>query len=103
MKINKDFKFRIYPKFKSKRNNIKSYTTKNTNNLIGIEGNMLKFPKLGLLKTKFHRQIPQKTKVTKLHYKIKNFELDFLYKLSAQLVNKNNVIPIKDFSIKSMS
>ncbi len=57
MKINKDFKFKIYPKFKSKRNNIKSYTT---NNLIGIEDNMLKFPKLGLLKTKFHRQIPQK-------------------------------------------
>ncbi len=34
----------------------KSYITKNTNNSIRIENNMLKFPKLGLLKTKFHRK-----------------------------------------------
>ncbi len=47
-----------YPEFKFKRNNIKSYTIKNTNNLIRIKDNMLKFSKLGLLKTKFHKQIP---------------------------------------------
>ncbi len=41
----------------------KSYITKNTNNSIRIENNMLKFPKLGLLKTKFHRKIPQNYKI----------------------------------------
>jgi putative transposase len=51
-----------YPKFKSKRNNTKSYTTKNTNNSIRIEDAKLKLPKLGLLKAKFHRQIPQNYK-----------------------------------------
>lgn len=182
-----------YPKFKSKRNNIKSYTTKNTNNSIRIEGGMLKFPKLGLLKTKFHRQIPQnykilsatisqvptgayfvsittefekeivqfpsdnnivgldfsmkelfvssenqradyprffrileselvkaqrklsrmvkfsnnwrkqKTKVAKIHYKIKNSRLDFLHKLSTELVNKYNAISIENLNMKGMS
>ncbi len=182
-----------YPKFKSKRNNIKSYTTKNTNNSIRIEGNMLKFHKLGLLKAKFHRQIPQnhkilsatisqvptgayfvsiitefekeivqvpsnnnivgldfpmkeffvssenkradyprffpmlesklvktqrklsrmvkfsnnwykqKTKVAKIHYKIKNSRLDFLHKLSSQLVNKYKTISIEDLNMKGMS
>ncbi|WXR60868.1 RNA-guided endonuclease TnpB family protein [Peptostreptococcaceae bacterium AGR-M142] len=182
-----------YPKFKSKRNNTKSYTTKNTNNSIRVEGNMLKFPKLGLLKTKFHRQIPQnhkilsatisqvptgayfvsvttefekeivevpsnknivgldfsmkelfvssenqradyprffrllesklvkaqrklsrmvkfsnnwykqKTKVAKIHYKIKNSRLDFLHKLSTKLVNKYNAISIEDLNMKGMS
>ncbi|GKX29461.1 transposase [Vallitalea longa] len=182
-----------YPRFKSKRNNIKSYTTKNTNNSIRIEGSMLKFPKLGLLKTKFHREIPrnhkilsatisqvptgayfvsittefekeiiqvpsngnivgldfsmkelfvssenqrakyprffrmleaklikaqrklsrmvrfsnnwykQKTKVARIHYKIKNSRSDFLHKLSTQLVNKYNAIAIEDLNMKGMS
>lgn len=182
-----------YPKFKSKKNNTKSYTTKNTNNSIRIEGNMFKFPKLGLLKTKFHREIPsnckilsatisqvptgayfvsittefekeivqvpnndnivgldfsmkelfvssesqradyprffrllesklvkaqrklsrmikfsnnwykQKTKIAKIHYKIKNSRLDFLHKLSTELVKKYNAIAIEDLNMKDMS
>jgi putative transposase len=182
-----------YPKFKSKRNNTKSYTTKNTNDSIRIEGAKLKLPKLGLLKAKFHRQIPQnykilsatisqvptgayfasivteyekeinpvpsngnivgldfsmkelfvssenqradyprffrllesklvkaqrklsrmvkfsnnwykqKTKVAKIHYKIKNSRMDFLHKLSNELVNKFNAISIEDLNMKDMS
>lgn len=38
------------PRFKSKKNNIQSYTTKNVNNSIKIENTSIKFPKLGLVK-----------------------------------------------------
>lgn len=182
-----------YPKFKSKRNNNKSYTTKNTNHSIRIEDNMLKFPKLGMLKVKFHREIPsnykilsatisqvptgayfvsittefekeinqipsnenivgldfsmkelfvssenqradyprffrmlesklikaqrklsrmvkfsnnwfkQKTKVAKIHYKIKNSRVDFLHKKSTELIKKYNAISIEDLNMKGMS
>ncbi|OQC43557.1 MAG: putative transposase [Bacteroidetes bacterium ADurb.Bin028] len=182
-----------FPKFKSKKNNIKSYTAKNTNNSIRVEDNMLKFPKLGFLKVKFHREIPseykilsatvsqeptgayfvsiitefekeivqvpsnnniigldfsmkelfvssenqradyprffrllesklikeqkslskkvkfssnwykQKTKVAKIHNKIKNSRIDFLHKLSTKLVLKYNAISIEDLNMKGMS
>ena len=39
-----------YPRFKSKKNPVQSYTTKNTNNNIAIVGNQMKLPKLGLVK-----------------------------------------------------
>jgi len=48
-----------FPKFKSKRSIRKSYNTVSTSNNIRIEGNYLKLPKLGLVKIKLHRQIPQ--------------------------------------------
>ena len=48
-----------FPKFKSKKKNKKSYTTNNVNNSIRIEKNCLKLPKLGLVKIKLHRDIPQ--------------------------------------------
>lgn len=182
-----------FPKFKSKKNNIRSYTSKNTNRSIRIENNMLKFPKLGFLKVKFHREIPldykilsatvsqeptgaffvsivtefeketrqipsdkniigldfsmkelfvssenqranyprffrilesklikeqkslsrkqkfsnnwykQKTKVASIHNKIKNSRLDFLHKLSTELVTKYNAIAIEDLNMKGMS
>jgi putative transposase len=52
-----------FPKFKSKRNTKKSYTAKNTNKSIRIENNMLKLPKLGFLKFKYHRDIPSECKI----------------------------------------
>ena len=38
------------PRFKSKKNKVQSYTTKFTNGNIGIVGNKIKLPKLGLVK-----------------------------------------------------
>ena len=38
------------PRFKSKKNNVQSYTTKCTNNNIAIVGDKVKLPKLGLVK-----------------------------------------------------
>ncbi len=182
-----------FPRFKSKKNNIKSYTSKNTNKSIRIENNKLRLPKLGFIKIKLHRQIPtdyrilsatvrlkptggyfvsiltefekeiikvpsngnvvgldfsmkelfvssenqradyprffrqlesklakeqrslsrktkfssnwykQRTKVAKVHNKIKNSRLDFLHKLSTELVDKYNAIAIEDLNMKAMS
>ena len=44
-----------YPRFKSKKNPVQSYTTKNTNHNIAIVGNKIKLPKLGLVKFKQSR------------------------------------------------
>ena len=48
-----------FPKFKSKKDNKNnSYTTNNLNNSIRIENNKLRLPKVGLVKIKMHRNIP---------------------------------------------
>lgn len=44
-----------YPKFKSKKNHKKSYTTNFTNGNISIDGNKIKLPKLKWVKAKIHR------------------------------------------------
>lgn len=56
--------FSSYPKFKSKRNNKKSYSTNFTNNNIEIsfEDNKIKLPKLKWVKTKIHREFIGKIK-----------------------------------------
>lgn len=55
---------RGYPKFKSKRDNRKSYKTDFTNNNIGIsfEENKIKLPKLKWIKAKLHREFVGKIK-----------------------------------------
>lgn len=47
------------PKYKSRHNPMKSYTTHTTNDNIRIEGTYLKLSKLGLVKIKLHRALPQ--------------------------------------------
>lgn len=47
-----------FPKFKSKRDNRKSYRTTFTNGNIAVSGNHIKLPKLGLVKFR-DKQIPQ--------------------------------------------
>ena len=54
-----------FPKFKSKKNDKKSYTTNNVNNNIRIEGRFIKLPKLGMVKVKLHRPVP-------CHYRLKS-------------------------------
>lgn len=46
-----------YPKFKSKKDNHRSYTTKNVNHSIWVKDRKIKLPKLGLVRTK-QRFIP---------------------------------------------
>ena len=47
-----------FPKFRSKKSSHKSYTTNCINGNIAVVGNCLKLPKTGLVRVKFHRQIP---------------------------------------------
>lgn len=45
------------PRFKSKKNDIQSYTTKGTNNNIAIVGNKVKLPKLGYVRFAKNREV----------------------------------------------
>jgi len=47
-----------YPNYKSKKNSKKSYTTSLVNNNIRFEDNKLVLPKLGPIKVKKHRELP---------------------------------------------
>lgn len=47
-----------FPKFKSKKNDRKSYSTTGCENRTRIVGNKIHFPKLGDVKASIHRQIP---------------------------------------------
>ena len=47
-----------FPKFKSKKNNHKSYSTVCVNNNISIESNHIKLPKVGKVKMIYHRPVP---------------------------------------------
>ena len=58
-----------FPRFKSKKNSVKSYTTNCVNNSIRIEKNKyLVLPKLKRVKLKYHREIPK-------NYRIKSVTL----------------------------
>ncbi|OOB78571.1 MAG: transposase [Epulopiscium sp. Nuni2H_MBin001] len=46
-----------FPKFKTKRDNHKSYTTNNQKGSIRIEDNKIKLPKVGFVKLKIHTEI----------------------------------------------
>ena len=48
-----------YPRFKSKRRGKQSYTTVNVNNNIRLEGGRIRLPKLGAVKIRQHRQVPE--------------------------------------------
>ena len=47
-----------YPKFKSKKKSKYSYSTNNVKNSIRIEGNYIRLPKVGYVKVKKYREIP---------------------------------------------
>lgn len=52
-----------FPKFRSKKVLRKAYTTNCINGNISVVGNFLKLPKMGLVRVKFHRQIPECHKI----------------------------------------
>ena len=47
------------PRYKSRHNDIQSYTTHAINNNIRLEGSYLKLPKLGFVKIRLHRPLPK--------------------------------------------
>ena len=48
-----------YPRFKSRKRGKQSYTTVNVNNNIRLEGGRIRLPKLGAVKIRQHRQVPE--------------------------------------------
>jgi len=48
-----------HPKFKSKKDGYNSYTTNNQGGTVRFENNCLKLPKIGFVKIKQHRDIPE--------------------------------------------
>ena len=52
-----------FPKFRSKKSSRKAYTTNWIKGNIAVVGNCLKLPKMGLVRVKFHRQIPEGHKI----------------------------------------
>ena len=52
-----------FPKFKSKKHSKKSYSTANNKTEIRIEGSRIRFPKLGFVKAKISRTIPDEHRI----------------------------------------
>ena len=52
-------KGRGYPRYKSKHHSRQSYTTNVVNGNIRIEGKMIRLPKIGMVRIKIHREIPE--------------------------------------------
>lgn len=52
-----------FPKFRSKKSSRKAYTTNCINGNIAVNGRFLKLPKMGLVRVKYHRQIPDGHKI----------------------------------------
>ena len=52
-----------FPQFHSKKTQRNSYTTNKVGNNIAISNGYLKLPKAGLVKAKFHRQIPENYRI----------------------------------------
>lgn len=52
-----------FPKFRSKKSSRKAYTTNAINGNILVKDGYLKLPKIGLVRMKFHRQIPDNHKI----------------------------------------
>ena len=48
-----------YPRFKSRKRGKQSYTTVNVSNNIRLEGGRIRLPKLGAVKIRQHRQVPE--------------------------------------------
>lgn len=58
--------------------------------------------KLSSKQKKSKNRNKQRLKVAKIHEKIKNIRLDFIHKLTTELVKENNIICIEDLNIKKM-
>ena len=114
-----------YPKFKSKHDNHKSYTTNFTNGNITVDFgcNRVKLPKLKGIKAKLHRnfsgqiksatisQVPSgkyyvsilvETEHTELPHTNQNTRKDYLHKMSHEIISENQVIVLEDLQIKNM-
>ena len=97
-----------FPKFKSKKNNNKSYTTNNQNGTIYIENNKIKLPKLkSMIKIKLHRKFTGTIRSCTISQKPSGkYFISILVDTENKLLPKNNNkvgidLGIKEFAITS--
>lgn len=95
-----------FPKFKSKKKCSWSYTTNNQNESIRIENDKIKLPKVGFVKIKQHRILPENCiikSVTISKTRTNKYYVSILVEYETQIIKKNieNVIGL-DFSMKEL-
>ena len=97
-----------FPKFKSKHKSKKSYTTNNQNGNIRIEQGKIKLPKIGWIKIKLHRQIPNTNKIkscTISQTPTGKYYISILTEYECEIkpveINPNNVIGL-DMDMKNL-
>ena len=115
-----------YPKYKSRKHHHYSYTTVYVNRNIRLEKGVLTLPKIGKVRIKQHRAIPEgyilksvtvsQTPTGKYYAsvlfdhevdiqpaEIVNQRKDYLHKLSGQIANAYDLVCVEDLNMQSMS
>ena len=95
-----------YPRFKSKRRGKQSYTTMNVNHNIRIEKGRIRLPKLGEVKIRQHREIPEEwtlKSVTVKRVPSGKYYVSILFEYESQICEReiNNVLGL-DFSMSDL-
>ena len=83
-----------YPRFKSKRRSKRSYSTLNIGGNIRIEGRAIRLPKVGLVRMKKHREIPENyvlKSVTVSQKPTGAYEVSILFFYENQVEEKNPI------------
>lgn len=94
------------PKFKSKKSNNFSYTTNNQKGTIKVEDNYIKLPKIGKVKIKKHREIPENCVIksaTIKKYSSGKYYVSVLVEYESQILEKmpNSFLGL-DFSMHEL-
>ena len=95
-----------YPRVKSKRRGKQSYTTMNVNHNIRIEKGRIRLPKLGEVKIRQHREIPEEwtlKSVTVKRVPSGKYYVSILFEYESQICEReiNNVLGL-DFSMSEL-
>jgi len=94
------------PRFKSKKNNVQSYTTKQTKENIAIVGKKIKLPKAQRVLSRrmkgSSRWNKQRIKIARIHEYILNARKDYLDKISTEIIKNHDVIGIEDLQVSNM-
>ena len=93
-----------YPRFKSKKNPVQSYTTKHTNGNIAVEGKYVKLPKLGWIRFAKSREVEGRIlSATVRRNPSGNYFVSILVEIEVQPLEKSNSSVGIDLGIKSFA
>ncbi|MCX5774012.1 MAG: transposase [Fusobacteria bacterium] len=81
-----------FPKFKSKKNHVATYTTNNQKGSVRLENGYIKLPKIGFVKVILHRELPQDStlkSVTISRTPRGKYEVSILVEYEKEIVQKS--------------